>query len=244
MVMFSKKGFVGNIDDILPQKLLDNSTFAGLKMDFFFNQAFRSKGIGPGEFALSLFGKDGKIVDHRGDVEIGGWGVEIKDGGGGSIKTGAPLKTRTADAAREWLGNQLGIEFSQKNKIRWDRPSELSEKLAALPQEQQQKLIDTYLEKLYPIMDVSKRQKLSSGILADYGSQEVMVHFGRALLSNYQEQDQWDSIAFIDKKGRIANIVDPESDAGLIDFNLAGLNRDGDTQAVPDGYVNGKIKNK
>ena len=103
-------------------------------------------------------------------------------------------------------------------------------------------MISEYIKSLYPNLPEKAQQSLIQGIFKDAGTPVVRQHFGKALLSTYKEQDEWSSILFIKKDGTIANVVDPADADQYLDFSLAGINRDGDTQALPDGYVNGKIK--
>ena len=77
--------------------------------------------------------------------------------------------------------------------------------------------------------------------MQDAGTMRVRDHFGKALLASYKQQDDFNTILFIKEDGTISNIADVNETEGLVDFALAGLNRDGDTQALPDGYINGKV---
>jgi hypothetical protein len=236
------KSFKKSIDDIVPEKIKNNNTFQAIKNTLFFADTFRGKGIGPAEFALSLLGSKSNIVDHKGDIVIDGWGIEIKDGGGGSIKTGSPNSFRKSDQIRDWIGNQVGVSLDKINKLKWDSTNEFTEKFNSLDQKQKQNITVRYVDELYPNLGNDEKSIIISGIIADAGKPQVRLHFGKALLSSYKLQDEWDSILFINKKGIIVNVVDVEDSTELLDFQLAGINRDGDTQALPDGYVNGKIK--
>jgi hypothetical protein len=237
-----QKSFKSNLDNIIPSKILNNSTFAVIKNTIFFDDSFRGKGIGPGEFALSLIGRNSTIVDHKGDITIEGWGIEIKDGGGGSIKTGSPNSFRKADLMRDWIGKKLRIQLDRENKLKWDSENNFTVTLNSLDRNSKQEMISEYIKSLYPNLPEKAQQSLIQGIFKDAGTPVVRQHFGKALLSTYKEQDEWSSILFIKKDGTIANVVDPADADQYLDFSLAGINRDGDTQALPDGYVNGKIK--
>lgn len=232
--------FSGTIDDIIPERIKQNAAFQDIKNTIFFNDTFRGKGIGPGEFALALFGEKGDIVDDGGDVNIGGVGVEIKDGGGGSIKTGSPNSFRRADELRSRIGKQVGVELDRKNKLHWDKPSEFTDAFNALNQSKRYALSLQYVKDLYPNIETSDQTDLAQGLSTHAGTPAVSAYFGKALLNSYKKQDKWDSILFISKSGALTNLASPD-DADKINFSLAGINRDGDTQALPDGYINGSI---
>lgn len=246
------KSFKGTLDSIIPSKIAQNKTFQDIKKTIFFDDRFRGKGIGPGEFALSLLGKQGNIVDHRGDVEISGWGIEIKHGGGGSIKTGSPTKFRMADKLRAWIGDEVGVDLNpvmvkrgrtevNKNKLNWDSDNEFTQKYKSLNNQKKQEITKKYVEELYPELGSDEQKILINGIIEDAGTPQVRKHFGEALLSAYKKQDDWDCILFMHPNGALSNVVDISQTEEFLDFNLAGINRDGDTQALPDGYVNGKV---
>lgn len=234
--------FISTIDNIVPEKIRSNLCFQAIRNTIFFDDSFRGKGIGPGEFALSLIGKDGTIVDHNGDITIEGWGIEIKDGAGGSIKTGSPNSFRQADALRDWVGKKVGVLLDRNNKLKWDAENDFTMALNALDEQVKLSIIEEYIDRLYSELPQETRQNLIQGIFDDAGNSSVRQHFGKALLSGYKQQDGWGSILFIKNNGEIANVVDPDDAHQFLDFSLAGINRDGDTQALPDGYINGKIK--
>lgn len=235
------KNFKATLDDITPSKIVSNPTYQQIKNTIFFANTFRGKGIGPGEFALALLGKNGLIVDDRGDVDIEGFGIEIKHGAGGSIKTGSPTKFRAADKLRDFIGKQVGIQLDSKNKIKWDAENEFTQRYNALDSGKKQQITKQYIEGLYPEIAEDIRNKLIKNLMQDAGTMRVRDHFGKALLASYKQQDDFNTILFIKEDGTISNIADVNETEGLVDFALAGLNRDGDTQALPDGYINGKV---
>ena len=235
------KNFKATLDDITPSKIVSNPTYQQIKNTIFFANTFRGKGIGPGEFALALLGKNGLIVDDRGDVDIEGFGIEIKHGAGGSIKTGSPTKFRAADKLRDFIGKQVGRQLDSKNKIKWDAENEFTQRYNALDTGKKQQITKQYIEGLYPEIAEDIRNTLIKNLMQDAGTMRVRDHFGKALLASYKQQDDFNTILFIKEDGTISNIADVNETEGLVDFALAGLNRDGDTQALPDGYINGKV---
>jgi len=247
-----EKTFKGNLDDIIPPKFLQNATFEDIKKKIFFSNSYRGKGIGPGEFALSLLGKKGIIVDHGGDVNIDGWGIEIKDGKGGSIKTGSSNQFRNSDKLRKWIGQQVGVSFprlkakdigakkDKQIKLDWKSKNEFTDAYNNLDNNKKQNITTKYIQELYPELEPENQKILISGLMKDAGTPDVVYHFGQSLLKSYQSQDDWDSILLININGNISNIVDFDNLKGIASFVLAGINRDGDTQALPDGYINAK----
>ena len=235
------ESFVGTLDDLVPEKIKNNATYQAIKQTIYFNDAFRGKGIGPGEFALALFGKSGNIVDHQGDVFVDGIGIEIKAGEGGSIKTGSPNSFRRADELRSWIGKEVGIELDRKNKLKWEKQNDFTTTFMSMPLDKRESLASKYVKELYPQMHSDDQEYLATGIANLAGKEDVKLYFGKALLNSYKKQDQFDTILFVSKSGKVANISDV-NDADIINFQLAGINRDGDTQALPDGYINGKLR--
>lgn len=233
--------FESSIDGIMPERIKNNPVFQSIKDIIFFNDSFRGKGIGPGEFALALFGEKGNIVDDKGDVVIGSVGIEIKDGAGGSIKTGSANSFRAADKLRDWMGKQVGVPLDRKNKLYWNKPSAFSDAFNELEPAKRLSLALEYVKQLYPEIDSSDQSNLAQGLAKHAGSPDVTKFFGEALLNSYKNQDKWDSILFITKSGLMVNLVNASDAIGKVDFGLAGVNRDGDTQALPDGYINGFI---
>lgn len=235
-----KSTFSSTIDEIVPDRIRRNSAFQNIKNSIFFDDSFRGKGIGPGEFALSLLGEKGDIVDNGGDITIGGVGIELKDGGGGSIKTGSPSSFRRADDLRSWLGQQVGITLDRNNKLYLDKPSEFSEAFMRLDPTKRNSISLEYIQGLYPNLDATDQKDIAHGMANNIGNSVVATYFGKAILNSYKKQDKWDTILFIAKNGKMVNLASVD-DANMINFKLAGINRDGDTQALPDGYINGSI---
>jgi hypothetical protein len=235
-----KSTFSATIDEIVPDRIGRNSAFQNIKNSIFFDDSFRGKGIGPGEFALSLLGEAGDIIDDGGDITIGGVGIELKDGGGGSIKTGSPSSFRRADDLRSWLGQQVGIALDRNNKLYLDKPSEFSEAFMRLDPTKRNSISLEYIQGLYPNLDATDQQDIAHGMANNIGTSVVATYFGKAILNSYKKQDEWDTILFIAKNGKMVNLASID-DANMINFKLAGINRDGDTQALPDGYINGSI---
>lgn len=243
------KSFTGSWNDIVPDKMKSNPTYTDTISTFIGSDSFRGKGIGPAEFALALFGKNSNIVDHQGDVKVDGWGVELKDGRGGSIKPGTAQGHRAADSARDKLGQALGLEFKSgrgkafnDTKFQFHYENNVVRALQKLPDAKQYKLLKAWADELYPAISDEGRDQLVKGIIAHKGTEEVKSHFGKMMLDKYKENDEWDSIVFINPLTMaMANITD-SSNADMIDYKLAGLNRGGDTQALPDGYINGVLR--
>ena len=235
-----KSTFTATIDEIVPDVIRQNSAFQSIKNNIFFDDSFRGKGIGPGEFALALLGEQGDIIDGAGDITIGGIGIELKDGGGGSIKTGSPSSFRQADALRSWIGQQVGVVLDRNNKLYLDKPSEFSEAFMRLDPAKRYSISLEYIQRLYPNLDSTDQQYIAHGMADNLGTSVVSTYFGKALLNGYKKQDKWDTILFIAKNGKMVNLASID-DANMINFKLAGINRDGDTQALPDGYINGSI---
>lgn len=235
-----------SIDELVPSKLVSNETYQAIKKKMFFSSTFRGKGIGPAEFALALLGKDGNIVDARGDIVIDGWGIELKDGRAGSLKPGNVSNThRVADAARDELGQKLGITFAKgagnfDQKFMLHRDNEFVRAMKALPPSEQQKLMLDWANKLYPGLDAKVRKELVLNIVSDLGTPAAKQHYGPPILTAYKSKDDWDSIMFVSPDETVVNVVDPIDSKHLLAFNPT-INRGGDTQALPDGYVNAGI---
>lgn len=234
------KSFRQSIYDIVPSVFRNNETFDAIKEHIFSGDTFRGKGIGQGEFGIALLGKNGNIVDAGGDVVVDGWGIEIKSGKGGSIKTGEPTSHRPADKLRDWIGKEFGVHLDRKNKLKWDRDSEFISAFNAADTKKKLNVLTKYFDEMYPSMSSSYKTTLIKSVIQYAGTKEVHVPFAKVMLDVYKEHDNWDSLLLIHDNGMAVNVAD---DSGIQYLRVViQSNRDGDSQAVPDGFINIGIK--
>lgn len=235
--------FRSTIDEIVPCEFVSNDTYKDIKQHIFFASAFRGKGIGPGEFAFALLGRNGNKVDVHGDIVIDGCGIELKDGKRGSIKPGEVANSfRSADKAAIMLADQLDIvlDATYHHKFTFSVDNEFVNALKSVSETERQRLLTEWANTLYVGLTESNRNQIVSGLLRDMGSKAANSHFGPPMLAAYKEKDGWDSIMFVHENGNVVNVVDPIDSAELLVFQPR-LRRMGDTQALPDGYINALI---
>jgi len=230
--------------DIVPPAIKSNETFLAIYESMLFGDMFRGKGIGPGEFILALLGERGNIVDAQGDVMIGNHGIEIK-GGMGSVKTGSPASFRKSDNLRAWVAKQVGLDsemFGRKSegkiKLVWHAEGPFAEAFNKLDPSKKKEITTEYVKQLYPKVSPEYQSHIADGLAKHAGTPNVTSYFGEALLSTYMDHDKFGSIMILAPPGRMLNIADTKNLPPTLKVDLAGVNRDGDTQAVPDGFIN------
>lgn len=253
------KNFKTDISAITPSKIANNKAYQLIQPTIFSDDTFRGKGVGAGEFALALLGKEGNRTTKQGDISIGGWGIEVKGGGekgGGSIKTGSPTKFRGADKLRTWIARQVGVRADKDFRLHWAgrtkqarknagksfHSNEFTDKYNSLPASKKKQITTTYIEKLYQYIPPEAQQELINGIMKDAGTQKVKTHFGRVLIPIYKQIDGWDSICFINTGGDVVNMIDEKKADQWLNIQLQGLNRDKDVQSLADGFVTAEIR--
>lgn len=245
-----KGNYRANLNDIVPDKVKNNDAYKLMIQKMLFASAFKGKGIGPGEFGIAMLGESGMVEDANGDISVGGWGIELKDGKNGSLKPGNPSTPASADKAKANLLKKLGIEKTITpgrgdtfNKFALHYDNVFTQAMKELPLSQQQQLMNEWANELYVGLDSEVRKDLVINIVHDLGTPAAQQHYGPPIMSAYKEYDHWDSILFINEDLTIVNITDPAESKNYLQFTPK-LARGGDKQALPDGYINAKIAKK
>ena len=222
-----RNNFRKKISELISEPLMNDPIFP-LLFDILVDN--KGKGIGAGELVLPLIishyefstDSDGKTPDGK---------TELK-------KTGASLKPIKKGVTREGLVDDLNDKY-----FKGTAPGYLDKKLFKehIDTVTDPKVYSDYFKELYPIYDTTE---LSESVLTCYKDPVLFCEaVGKFALSNYQRVDGWNNIIIIDtEKNVVVNIKD------VTDIDGLGLNfkpkfrRNGDTQAIGDGYVNVSIK--
>jgi len=236
----------GEILDLVPQKLKNNETFDQTYKRMITGDSFRGKGIGPGEFFLALFGKNGDIIDGKGDVVLDGFYVEVKGSGGGSIKPGTENRHRVADQLRAEMAKLLKVDLDRSNKLHvHNTKSNFVTAMKKKSVKERTTILQDYLKKMYPVWKSNEIDAVAKDIANNIGTKDALKVIGQTILKKYQDKDKFDSIMFISSDGsKFSNVSDPTASSMLnvVEPKPPLFNRDGDTQALPDGYINIVIK--
>lgn len=227
------------LEDIIPPTLKNNKVF--MKM-FPILVGNKGKGVGEGELILPLIIKDYHFSnlsdgtrycpkDKKQKV------TEIK-------KDGASLKPVKGGLTKKGLIDDLNNKYFRGNP-----PGKISKKhfekhFVSISSPEDYRL---YFQELYPECDEENLKALCQEVI-DNNAYKDLLRFnnavGKFVLKEYQRIDNWDNILFIDieKENIIINICDTANIDHLnIEFKPV-MKRGRDTQAIPDGYVNVKIK--
>lgn len=229
-----EQNFTGNINDILSDKVKNNKS---LQKSMPRLLAFSAKGVGNGELILPLLIK-GWTKTKSSDGNLNGMHVEIKKFSGGSMK---PNKKGSA--------NNGHIDTLNKNLFGGNPPMQTKkahqEHIRTLDKIQDKK--ETYLKYLSQILDKEKNEvePLAQELLENIADfKKCRRIYGTHVLKAYKEIDGFDIIMLIDPEtGDIVSITDFENIPQCVEFTPK-MTRNDDTQAVPDGYVNIKVKKK
>ena len=222
--------FSGNLKDLIVSELLDNTTFVPLLNTLVNNKA---KGVGVGELILPLLIAEWKYSNES-DGLFRGERKELK-------KNGASLKPSKAKDTAKGLIDQLNATYFGGFKpggLRSHKKHEAYMRQYSL-QEQAQKYAD-YFSKLYPNNDTKKLVKQLIKNINDV--QAWQTELGKHVMHYYRNLDKWTSLVIIDPETLdMVNVADIDSINTSDNIRLKftpKMSRGGDSQAVPDGYVN------
>ncbi len=220
--------FVKRFDELYPTALQGNRAWQHLMPSLV---SFKGKGLGVGELYLALViqGWSFERTDGKGDGHVAGGIRELKNNGA-SLKPLADA-VRVQDRLNETLfeGHRAGPLSKFESHQAW---------ISTKPNPEQ--IYQEYFEQLYPGRDVSEMVKK---LAAAQSGREFYDIIGREVLKWYQTVDNWNSLVIIDqRKQLIANIADINNLSMFTDLRFEWKSeRNRDTQAISDGYVNIKI---
>jgi hypothetical protein len=223
--------FVLKFEEIYPEKLKNNRAWQYFLKDLI---EFKGKGLGVGEMYLALVisGWTFERTGGKGDGRVAGGIRELKNNGASlkplASKDAPPKKIQDHLNQTVFEGHRAGPITKFDNHLNWIQSKPNAEKIYL-----------EYFTQLYPGRNVAKMCKQLTKVK---NGKEFNNIIGQEVLRWYKEVDNWNSLVIIDQKNMsIANIADT-SDAGLKTFwNIKfewKSERSGDTQAIPDGYVN------
>lgn len=223
--------FVLKFEEIYPTKLKDNRAWQHLMKSLI---EFKGKGLGVGEMYLALVisGWTFERTDGKGDGKVAGGSRELKNNGASlkplASKDAPPKKIQDHLNKTIFEGHRAGPITKFNDHLNWIKTKPNPEEIYL-----------SYFTQLYPGRDVSEMCKKLANVK---DGKEFNNIIGREVLRWYRDVDQWNSLVVIDQKNMsIANIADT-SDEGLKTFYNIKFEwkseRSGDTQAIPDGYVN------
>lgn len=225
------QNFVGNLNSLLPDKIKNNQSFQSSLSKLL---AFSSKGVGNGELLLPLLIKGWKKEDSH-DGVLNDDVAEIKNFDGGSMK---PTKSKTKKGHIDELNDRL---FDGHPPVH--SKDEHEKHLAVLNKIEDKKEI--YLEYFSQILAKDKTEitDLVDDLLLNRSDLDKCKRiYGQHVLKTYKEIDGFDIIMLINpENGDMVSIKDFDNVPDTIEFAPKMIRR-GDTQAVPDGYVNIKVK--
>lgn len=222
--------FKGNLKDLVAPKLLNHKTFVALMNTLVNNKA---KGIGVGELILPLLIADWKYSNES-DGLFRGEKKELK-------MNGASLKPSKAKDTAKGLIDSLNDTYfggfkpgglrSHKKHVNFIKKYSL--------QEQTQRYTD-YFSQLYPNNDTKNLVKQLLKNINDVHAWQTEL--GKHVMHYYRNLDKWTSLVIIDPETLdMVNVADIDSINTPNNIQLKftpKMSRGGDSQAVPDGYVN------
>jgi hypothetical protein len=216
-------------DKLYPEALKTNKAWQHLMPALV---EFKGKGLGVGELYLALVIQDWTFerTDGKGDGKVAGGIRELKNNGA-SLKplTAAmapPKKFQDHLNATVFEGHRAGPVTKFEDHLTWIKSKSNAEEIYL-----------NYFTQLYPGRDVTSMCKALA--VAKDGKEFNMI-IGKTVLKWYKEVDKWSSLIIIDqKKMIICNIADVEDLSMFKNIKFEWKSeREGDTQAIPDGYVN------
>jgi hypothetical protein len=228
--------FSGNLKDLVAEKLMANTTFAGLLNVLVNNKA---KGVGVGELILPLLIAHWRY-SNQSDGLYRGEKKEIKNDGA-SLK---PVKTGDTEKG---LIDQLNVEYFNGLKPGLKKVHDAHVKhIKSLDKKQQLDCYANYYSRLYPGNDTKPMSQQLLENIEDLDAYNTIL--GKNVMKWYRNIDGWTSIVIIDPDTLdIVNVADIEKINTEGDVQLSFrpvMSRGSDTQAVPDGYVNVGIVKK
>lgn len=217
--------FIRRFDELYPTALKTNNAWQRLMPTLV---EFKGKGIGVGELHMALVIQDWTFerTDGKGDGMVAGGIRELKNNGASLKPVAETLRVQDELNLKVFKGHRAGPVTKFADHRAWIDT-----------QKDPEAIYLEYFTKLYPGRDVNAMCK---ALAVANGGNEFNMIIGKEVLKWYKEVDTWASLIIIDqKKMMIGNIADVEDLSMFknIKFNWKS-ERGGDTQALPDGYVN------
>ena len=217
--------FIRGFDELYPNALKTNNAWQRLMPTLI---EFKGKGIGVGELYLALVIKDWTFerTDGKGDGKVAGGIRELKNNGSSLKPVAETIRVQDELNKTIFKGHRAGPVTKFADHRAWIDT-----------QKDPEAIYLEYFTKLYPGQDVTNMVK-ELAVTTDGKTFHNII--GKCVLTWYKEVDKWASLIIIDqKKMMIGNIADVEDLSMFknIKFNWKS-ERGGDTQALPDGYVN------
>ena len=229
--------FNRSFKDLYPKGLENNKLFEHC---FKTVLNFKGKGVGVGELAMPFLFRDYRFSNVNDGVftnDSNEYRTELKNGKSASLK----INKKGAKGVAEVQVDKIVEKYLGGTRPCMKQPSEVDAFKAFITKNGPQCLIDAYTE-LYPYKDISElTTEILNGAWKD--TDRLRLAVGRFALKEYQKIDGWDTLMVVrTDKMILVNIAD------IFDIDSLGLEftpkmkRGGDTQAVPDGYVNISIQ--
>jgi hypothetical protein len=217
--------FIRRFDELYPTALKTNNAWQRLMPTLV---EFKGKGIGVGELHMALVIQDWTFerTDGKGDGMVAGGIRELKNNGASLKPVAETIRVQDELNLKVFNGYRAGPVTKFADHRAWIDT-----------QKDPEAIYLEYFTKLYPGRDVNAMCK---ALAVANGGNEFNMIIGKEVLKWYKEVDKWASLIIIDqKKMMIGNIADVEDLSMFknIKFNWKS-ERGGDTQALPDGYVN------
>ncbi len=223
--------FVKKFEEIYPSNLKNNKSWQHLMKSLI---EFKGKGLGVGELYLALVidGWTFERKDGKGDGKVAGGIRELKNNGASlkplASKDAPPKKFQDHLNKTVFEGHRAGPITKFDNHKQWIKTKPDPEKVYL-----------EYFTQLYPGKDVTGMCKK---LVESKDGREFNNIIGREVLKWYKEVDGWASLVVIDQKNMsIANVADTSEEGLKTFYNIKfdwKSERAGDSQAIPDGYVN------
>jgi hypothetical protein len=221
--------FILRFDELYPEALKTNKAWQRLMPALV---EFKGKGLGVGELYLALVIQDWTFerTDGKGDGKVAGGIRELKNNGASLKPLNAamapPKKFQDHLNATVFEGHRAGPVTKFEDHLTWIKSKSNAEEIYL-----------NYFTQLYPGRDVIAMCK---ALASAKDGKEFNMIIGRTVLKWYKEVDKWSSLIIIDqKKMIICNIADVEDLSMFKNIKFEWKSeREGDTQAIPDGYVN------
>jgi hypothetical protein len=228
-----EKNFKGSfIDYLVPIELRNNKIFIDILKDLIL---IKGKGIGAGELVLPLLIK-GYRYSNKSDGTYGkGLKSELKNI---TKKSDASLKLLPTKTTNKGLVDKLNKEI-----FNGERPGLIDKNFDKFISQvnNPKKQFGEYFERLYPTIDTTK---LVENVVKSYKDRyEFNRIVGEFAIREYQKLDGWNNLTLINPD--TLQVVNVSNTSDLSEFNFKytpKFKRGGDSQAIPDGYVNINIK--
>jgi hypothetical protein len=220
-----------NLLNYIHADLLANKTFMDILKPL---AQHNGKGVGKGEYLLGIILKEYKILDGDGDGNWGGKKNEVKSATTSTSSSLKPIKTRVdvIDKLNKKIFNNLE-PFSEAHVDNFKDHENLKD------------LYSTYFKSLYKQWkDTPEMNKLVKDLVENIKNVKLCeTILGNQVMKWYKEIEGFETIFIINNENYDFVIIeDFENIPNNILIFKPKMRRGGDSQAVPDGYVNIRFK--